>query len=290
MFKEYKYEVAGGFIRFEIKNDEAILTGFGQRPFEANIPDEIEGYPVRHVAKKALTGAKSLKRISLPSGVISIGDWAFASCNMLEQFEIREVENVQDIERGLKLFYNDSSLKRLKLFKDEDTCVLMAAAASMLGAEYLFSDEEHFFENWDAKLRSILYEADGDDFEFMILCGEEDLAADEKEHRLDKAKRKANLAFLRLISDKALTEQFRGELTEFLKSQTCGCECEAAFEVMLEHCEDVDYQRIFFELELVNDDNFNQVIEKLGDRYSELKAKIISMHKVAEDYFSSLEL
>lgn len=290
MFKEYKYEVPGGFVRFEIKNDEVYLTGFGGRPFEVKIPSELEEHPVTRVTKKAFQGAKSLKNVSLPGSIREIEDWAFSACSILENFELRDMEDTEALVLGQGIFAKSKALKKIIIGCDEAKYSLLAAAVSMMDAEYLLGNLSHFYEQWDAKLRAIYSENDEDGFVFMVLCGEEDLTADVVQYREERRQRKAELSMLRLQNDTLLSDDFRLFMTDYLKTHTCGCTSDAAFKVILKHSEEEGYQKIFFDLGLLNDDNFELVLSELGDRYAALKAKVLSGHKTENDFFDDLEL
>lgn len=290
MFKEYKYEVPGGFVRFEIKNDEALLTGFGGRPFEIRIPDRLEECPVVRVTKKAFQGAKSLKSVSLPGTIREIEDWAFSACSILELFELRDIEDTASVILGQGIFAKSGSLKKIIIGADEAKYPLLAAAVSVMDAEYLLGSFSHFYEQWDAKLRAIYSESDEDGFVFMVLCGEEDLTADVVQYRESRRQRKAELSMLRLQNDTELSDELREYMLDYLRAHTCGCASDAAFQIILKHSEEEAYQRIFFEQGLLNDDNFEQVLAELGDRYAALKAKVLSGHSTETDFFDSFEL
>lgn len=48
-----------------------------------DIPERIEGLPVRAIARKAFLSRKNLRKVTVPPGVTEVGDWAFAYCDSL---------------------------------------------------------------------------------------------------------------------------------------------------------------------------------------------------------------
>ncbi len=68
-----------------------ILSYDGQY-LELDIPSKIQGYDVLHIADQAFMGNRDLRRVSLPSGLISIGKKAFFNCDNL--IYVRLYENV----------------------------------------------------------------------------------------------------------------------------------------------------------------------------------------------------
>ncbi len=284
MFKEYTFDCPGGSVKYELKNESAIITGYSGRIWEAVIPETLSECPVKEVAKKAFLGAKALGSLTLPSSIEKVGDWAFSACSGLENFSMAGAT----VTFGQGCFSRDDALKKLDLFGDEGSAHLLAAAATVMNAEYLLGEKSHFYEQWDAKLMSVLNEPDDEGFVFMVLCGEEDLTADIDVYKEDMRKKKASLAFLRLIFHHQLSDGMRDILSGYLKSHTVGCESDAAFKVILEHSEDERYTQLMQELSLVNDDNFEMVLALLGDRYAPLKAGIIAKHeesRTGSDFF-----
>lgn len=287
---EYRFDCQGGYINYILRDDGAYISGFGMKPTEVVIPDFLMDKPVKAVLKKAFLGAKILKSVSLPASVSDIADYAFASCDNLESIFLPN----EEVTFQNSCFSKDLKLKEIALSDNDDISHLMAAAATIMEADYLLKEREHFFDKWDAKLKSILSESDEEGFVFMVLCGEEDLTADVVEYREVRRKRKAFLAFLRLIYDKELTADFREILNDYLINHSCGCESDAAFRVILEHCEEKEYTDLFFALPMISDDNFEKIISILADRYGPFKAKVLSWmedrRNTISDFFDEFEL
>lgn len=290
--KEYKYETGGQMagVKYQIEDGCAVLTGCFGKIYDAILPDALPDddgimYPITSVIKKSFFGAKMLKNVSLPGTVSSIGDWAFSSCTNLESFEIRKSTNADDVQTtlfGQGVFQKDDSLKIVDVIKKDevgDIPYLLSAAATTMGADYLLTQVKDFYEQWDAKLVSILAEPDDDGFVFMVLCGEEDLTADIDEYKEQRRRRKCRLAFLRLVYDSELTEEMKSKLSIYLKEHTCGCDSEAAFDVVLENSEDERYQQLFFSLPMIDDGNFDRILSLLDERYAPFKAKVLSFRQ-----------
>jgi len=68
-------------LNFTIVNNEATVTGITagrQNVTDIQIPTHFRGFPVRHIAPFAFSGATILTRVSLPSTLHTIGNFAFA--------------------------------------------------------------------------------------------------------------------------------------------------------------------------------------------------------------------
>ena len=69
---------------YQVYDGEAAVIGYVGNPESIQIPDRYDGYPVTAVGDRAFSGCKTLKSISIPSGVKTIGDEAFWNCICLE--------------------------------------------------------------------------------------------------------------------------------------------------------------------------------------------------------------
>lgn len=288
MFKEYTYECQGGNIKYEIKNDTAIITSCTGKPYEIKVPGQLSGYPVTIIGKKAFLGIKTLKQLTLPSGIIEIGDWAFSGCSSLESITIEGDQ--REIKYGQSVFSKMSALRKLCLFGETEKSELLAVAVTQMDAQYLILDSKNFFEFFDVRLKTIIKEADDEGFVFMVLCGEEDLAADIDEYKENKREFKASLALLRIINDTELSDEMYDLCVNYIKEHTAGAASEASFKVLLGHSEDERYQNLIFSLNLIDDSNLERALEILGERYAPLKAKLLSGKKETEDFYSGFEL
>jgi hypothetical protein len=68
-----------------LSNDAAIITGYLGTNQNINLPDTVNGYPVTGIQAGAFTGCSCLTNVTIPAGVVRIGDLAFANCTNLIQ-------------------------------------------------------------------------------------------------------------------------------------------------------------------------------------------------------------
>ena len=102
-------ETDGG-IFYRVENGEIIIEGFNDVGSTMKVPEEIDGYPVRHIASYACRGNTVLTEVHLPSTLVSVGEFAFADCTNL-----RKVILSGGSEIGFSAFRNCSDLKKLSL-------------------------------------------------------------------------------------------------------------------------------------------------------------------------------
>jgi len=74
---------------YSIENGEVTITDYlGKTKTECQIPDTIDGYPVKHIAAGAFSGCSSLESVIIPDFVISIGEGAFSGCSSMAYMEL----------------------------------------------------------------------------------------------------------------------------------------------------------------------------------------------------------
>lgn len=56
------------------------ITDYSGTDTELQIPEEIEGLPVKVLTKKTFLSRKQLRKVILPDTLEEIGDWVFAYC------------------------------------------------------------------------------------------------------------------------------------------------------------------------------------------------------------------
>lgn len=83
---------------YTIINEEATITGYSGDPAYIEIPKNLDGFPVTQLRDNAFFNCTSLKQISLPSTITSIGHHAFYSCTALESIVLPE--SLQEIGMG----------------------------------------------------------------------------------------------------------------------------------------------------------------------------------------------
>lgn len=310
---ELCYETAGAVYFYTISELGATITGYEGNKMEVTIPVQIADTTVCAIGKKAFFNQKGLFRIYVPGTVSAIGDWAFAHCHDLEEIYLPR----QEYDLGKALFMECDNLKRICLIetvadgeKISEGAVrdsvkgfgsLLAAVCGILDAPYLFQtterDGKEWLALWDARMLTILHGDDMEGYTRLLLCGEEDYGSRENNLEFflsEKRKRKVRLAFLRLLYDKGLAENFRKELTEYLLFHTMGCESNETWRVLKEeHGEDRDYIALFLELGCVTLDNFDAILRDLGEEHPQMKAYLMRYKEEklgGYDFFENLSL
>ena len=75
--------------RYRVENGKAIITGYKGEAAILSLPSELDGYPVCAIGERAFEGA-ALTAVMLPSGVESIGWFAFYGCKGLISISMPE--------------------------------------------------------------------------------------------------------------------------------------------------------------------------------------------------------
>lgn len=290
-----------GCLRFEIVSETAVATGYEGRDAALAIPGEVDGYPLVWVGKKAFLSCKTLRQISLPESLAGIGDWAFAYCAGLESVALP----YRRLEIGQGVFKECTALSQISDCrggeKDADVSFLLAATVGALDAFYLFDPENAGTDNWiagfDARVASQMALADHEGFSKMLLCGEEDCGSRDTDvgyYMEQKRRGKVRLAMLRLFHDYGLRDDLREELTRYLLAHVKGCESEETWRVILEeHGDERPYYELLTKLGGVNGENFQAMMEDMGERHAEMKAYLMRYHdglRKTEDAFAQFEL
>lgn len=290
-----------GSLQFEIVSGTAAVTGYSGRDSLLEIPETVDGCPVVWIGKKAFLSCKTLREIRLPKSLAGIGDWAFAYCAGLETVALP----YRSLEAGQGVFKECTALSRIRDClggeRNEDVPFLLAATVGMLDAFYLFAPENAGTENWlagfDARMATQMALADNDGFSKMLLCGEEDCGSRDTDmgyYMEQKRRGKVRLAMLRLFHDYGLKESFREELVQYLLAHVKGCESEETWRVILEeHGDERQYYELLTELGGVSGENFQAMMEDMGERHAEMKAYLMRYHdslRKKEDAFAQFVL
>lgn len=290
-----------GSLEFELVGATAAVTGYSGRDAALVIPERVDGCPVVRIGKKAFLSCKTLREIRLPESLAGIGDWAFAYCAGLESVTLP----YRRLEAGQGMFKECASLAQISDCRGGeehgDVPFLLAATVGMLDASYLFAPEsagsEHWLAGFDARVRTQMTLADNDGFSKMLLCGEEDYGSRDTDlgyYMEQKRRSKVRLAMLRLFHDYGLQEGFRQELVQYLLAHVKGCESEETWKVILEeHGDERRYYELLTELGGVNGENFQGMMEDMGERHAEMKAYLMRYHdglRKKEDAFAQFEL
>lgn len=98
-------------IQYSISSDGAVITGFTGKPEILDLPSSIDGKPVIEIRENAFYKCVTLKKISIPESISSIGHHAFYGCTSLESVEING--NIQQLSEGI--FYGCENLESVDL-------------------------------------------------------------------------------------------------------------------------------------------------------------------------------
>lgn len=293
-----------GVLQYGINGGTAEILGYRGKDTELVIPALIDNCSVTHIGKKTFLSNKMLRQISLPESVVRIDDWAFAYCAKLRKVILpyHRMEIGQGIFKDcfeLEQIVDESADEREK--KTDDIGYLLAASMSRLDAFYLFDFEnagkDDWIDKWDARMQSVMEREDSEGFSKMLLCGEEDYGS--KENNLDyymeqRRREKVRLAMLRLMHDYGLESGVRSSLEAYLLDHTKGQQTEETWKVILEeYGDELKYYQFLTELGGVNGDNFQPMMEDMGEFHTEMKAYLMKYHserQKREDAFAVFEL
>ena len=73
-------ETYGDFEYSYIENDFLSITGYKGSETNLEIPSAINGDSVRVIDREAFEGCQSIKTVTIPDSIISIGMYAFCNC------------------------------------------------------------------------------------------------------------------------------------------------------------------------------------------------------------------
>ena len=105
---------------FEMNSDSSsyTLVKYRGRSKEVNIPSEYKDLPVTKIKNSCFYGCTSLKQVTIPNSIISIGDHAFYNCTSLESVTIpSSLKSVDD-----RAFQQCDSLNRVDISDLEAWC------------------------------------------------------------------------------------------------------------------------------------------------------------------------
>ena len=294
---EIKTESSGYELTFKRTENGLTLSqakGNGSRLF---IPDEVDGEKVICVGKKAFLANKSLKEVSLPGSILIVDDWAFAGCENLANFIVRDGSNVLF---GSRVFDKCTKVENICLGYEEpdDLSHLMGAVIYRMPAQYLLKDTDTgsagWYEKWDMCLSTFINEPDEDGYTDLVLCGEEDIFYNEPDYAENKRKRKASLCLIRLMHGASLKGEYKSKFKSYLLDHTKGSSTEEAWMVMLEeYGEKTDYFRLFYDIGCITKENIDQMLDDMGGMHAEAKAYMLSLKREKfseEDIFGQFKL
>lgn len=293
---EKQFAVENGIIHYKIEKDHVIITGFGGYAADLLLPPEIEGCPVTAIDRKAFLSRKSLCRVSLPDCLEEVGDWAFAHCVSLEEVSFPN----REVRLGRAIFKDCGNLERIAV-RERNCCPeLLAASVTMLDAPYLLhlsgAGSSEWTEQWDIRLRSVLQARDSEGYISQSVYGEEDyIGMDLEEFMAAKRRVKVRLCFLRLLHPRYLSASLRELLEQYLRSLTKGQASEETWQIMKqEKSSHRIYYELFARLGCITEDNFQEILEDMGEDSPEMKAYFLKYMGERQgktgDFFDSLDL
>lgn len=312
------YDKRQGDFTYRIAGENVVITGYDGRADELEIPALIEEKPIMTIGKKAFLSCKSLLKVTLPETIEVMEEWAFAYCSSLQSVVLPK----KKIEFGKGVFFHCNSLQEIRAVEFEEDTVerggevgniqdatvedvqnhlnpwkLLGVVPVLMDAEYLLApweaEETHWIEKWDARMLNVLNAEDGEGYSKVVLCGEEDLSASYEEFVEKKRQMKAQLSFIRLMNPYCLKAEIEQQLLTYVRTHTKNCESEAAWEVAKQHGDEKIYFEIFAETGCLSEENFDAVLEDLGQYHAEMKAYFIRYkenYMKKEDFFDSLSL
>ena len=181
----------------------------------------------------------------------------------------------------------------------EDTARLLACAVNLKEADFLLNIKEAgrdaWFKGFDQKIISFIEEDDEEGHTELILCGEEDIDCTLESFIRNKRKEKVRLAFLRLLYNTGIEEKTENQLKDYLRDHSVGCDSDESWQVLKEEFgHEKKYYELYVEIGCLNDENFYDTLNDLGDKHPEMKAVFIrwnEQNKPAEtDFFDQFEL
>ncbi|MDE7222703.1 MAG: leucine-rich repeat domain-containing protein [Acetatifactor sp.] len=306
--KEYEYDAGGYCLKYRIEPEGICISGCRGNAWTVSVPSQIEGRTVTAIDKKAFLSRKKLRRIDLPEGLRSIGDWAFAYCGSLEHVTIPAGCS----HMGKSLFLDCVHLDCVSGIRcGEDghdgmpeawttkSGRLLAAAVTQLEAYYLLEPalvgSREWLGKWDVRLEAVMRTRDQEGYSRQVLCGEEDYGSTDLNAFLQaKRQKKVKLAMLRLLCDEELAGGLREYLEGYLVSHTKGCESEESWQVVLEEGETrSDYVQLFLELGCATRDNIEAMVAEMREDQPQLRAAFLRYRQERleyGDFFAGLSL
>lgn len=294
---EMRYEDCRGTeLNYRVTGDTITITNCMTKSVKADIPMLIEQKKVTRIAKKTFLGCKLLTKVRLPETIQEVGEWAFAFCDHLEEVQLPE----KSIVFGQGCFDKCIRLKKLSVYAvdqpeqiDEEQAALLASTVRLLDADYLLDPlnckNEAWLREYDLRLMTLLAQEDMEGFQKEILCGEEDLNANQDDFLSNRRRYKASLCYFRLFHRVGLSDENQHILEDYLKEHQKGCPDEAAWEyVLMKHGDEKAYYELLLELDCINQSNLEAILDDMGDRHPQMKAFLLQEQQPADDFFSSL--
>lgn len=228
---------------FEIKESPAAgdpgqcvtAAGYDGEVIHLQIPDRIDGLPVRGIAPWAFANRAELEYVSLPDtlrtldrfafyscrnlkkvllgdGIVDYGDGVFRQCHSLSEIELRLADGHFDILREI-LSDTDRTLRFILHLPDGEACLTFP--------DYLAEYEE------DTRARQMHYHIEGIGFSYRECVSRAGIDFRSYDRlfsriRMDEQRQAAQIAMDRLLYPYALTEEAGGLYRDFLREHAEG--------------------------------------------------------------------
>lgn len=320
--KEYEYDAGSYCLKYRIEPEGICICGCQGSAWTVSVPPQIGGMPVTAIGRKAFLSRKNLRRVELPAGLQSIGDWAFAYCGSLEHIAIPagcshigkslfldcgRLCCVAGIRQGGERHVGAAQARTQESGRAPEAVEawtresgrLLAAAVTHLEACYLLEPalvgSREWLGKWDARLEAVMRTEDQEGYSRQVLCGEEDYGSTDLDAFLqEKRQKKVRLAMLRLLCDEGLPDGLREYLESYLTSHTKGCGSEECWQVVLEEGEvRPDYVQLFLELGCATEDNIEAMVGEMRQDQPQLRAAFLRYRQERlgyGDFFAGLAL
>lgn len=100
-------------ILYSVKDGVVTVEGLHYLETVMNVPEKIEGYPVKYIANQACRDHNVLTEVILPAGLEIIGEYAFAECDNLKKVTVKGCKTI-----SVGAFRESRSLSKISLPKD----------------------------------------------------------------------------------------------------------------------------------------------------------------------------
>ena len=291
MDKELEYPE--GSLVYSIRDDEAVLSVCKGQFTSLVLPEHpFEGVTLTGIGKKAFLGRKTLRKLSLPLSVRSVGDFGFAHCSNLKELEMPLCS------AGEGIFTGCTCLEKVSFpGMSEDKAALFALSVRFSGPARL-SDVEGLDDEWlnrfDAWISALLLQPDDEGFTNQILCGEEEVGLSDRDaYESGQRVIKASLCIQRLLYPEGILPAYESTFIGYIRDHRQGSEKgNESWLAVRDNYPDKAHFEILERYGCVDDGNRSAMMKSLGDDRQELKSLLMKNagNEAFDRFFSGLEI